>query len=462
MMGLFTRREQRSTNTLDLIPPRIPGSFSAGVTVGVETAEMHAAVWRAKNVYVDLISTLPFHAYRDVDETPRKVAARVVERPSVSCDRISWVAQVVESLVMRGNVWGFITSVGSNGWPDNVELLHPDCVTPRWDWRTRTLEVRVFGELVPLERIWHRAINLRSGSPLGMSTIAAARTSIGSGIAAQRFGASWYAEGGHPASLLSTDQPLTAEQAAELKARWLAMVAEGSVAVLSQNMRYEPVALTPADAQFLESIDASGQDVCRFFKLPPEACGYASGESMTYSNVESQWLNLLIASLNPVLTVVEAGWSDLLPRPQYVQANRDALLRMTTVERYKAHALALGNAPWKSVNEVRRTENVAPLDDESFDVPPAAPATGTGADDEPVEVSAADQARSIAELIQKIYLGVGVVITPEEARQIANRAGAGLAGTPADLGPRFTTSATSPDPAVPDSSEASDDRVSTE
>jgi hypothetical protein len=36
--------------------------------------------------------------------------------------------------------------------------------------------------------------------------------------------------------------------------------------------------------------------------------------------------------------------------------------------------------------------------------------------------------RSIAELIQKIYLGVGVMLSPDEARRIANEAGAGLTG----------------------------------
>ncbi|MEJ1087047.1 hypothetical protein WDU99_01805 [Microbacterium sp. Mu-80] len=35
----------------------------------------------------------------------------------------------------------------------------------------------------------------------------------------------------------------------------------------------------------------------------------------------------------------------------------------------------------------------------------------------------------MAELIQKIYLGVGKVITADEARAIANRAGADLSGT---------------------------------
>ena len=369
-MGLFSIREDRSQIHDGIIPVRGSGMYTAGVAITAESANMHSAVWRAKNVYVDLISTLPVAAFRDTQGVPVSLPAQpsVVSLPSVSCDQLSWIAQVVESLVMRGNVWGYITSTGANGWPTNVEILHPDAVSPRWDWRTRTLEVRVFGELVDMSRVWHRATNVVAGSPIGMSTLTAARTAIGTGVAAQRYGSAWFDQGGAPSSLLSTDQALTAEQALEMKQRWQAMVSDGSVAVLSQGMDYKPVALSPADAQFIESMQASGQDIARFFKLPPEAIGYDSGASMTYSNVESQWLNLLIASLNPVVTVVERGWSDLLPRPQYVQFNRDALLRMTTVERYKAHALATGNTPWKSVDEVRVIEDMSPLGD-AFAVP---------------------------------------------------------------------------------------------
>ena len=44
--------------------------------------------------------------------------------------------------------------------------------------------------------------------------------------------------------------------------------------------------------------------------------------------------------------------------------------------------------------------------------------------------------RQVAELIQKIYLGVGKVLTSDEAREIANRAGAGLLGSlPAPVEP---------------------------
>jgi HK97 family phage portal protein len=200
-----------------------------------------------------------------------------------------------------------------------------------------------------------------AGSPIGQSTLSAARTAIGVGLAAQQYGSNWFTEGRHPGALLSTDQVLTAEQAGDMRERWNQMVSGGGVAVLSQGMDYAPVALTPADAQFLESMSASGQDVARFFKLPPEAIGYDSGASMTYSNVQSQWLNLLIASLNPLTTVVEDAWSALLPRPQFVQFNRDSLLRMTTSDRYAAHDTALRSG-WRSVNEIRAIEDLPPVD----------------------------------------------------------------------------------------------------
>jgi phage portal protein BeeE len=54
----------------------------------------------------------------------------------------------------------------------------------------------------------------------------------------------------------------------------------------------------------------------------------------------------------------------------------------------------------------------------------------------------AEVARNVAELLQKAYLAVDVAITPEELRELANRAGAGLSGTfsaPAAPAPRELT-----------------------
>lgn len=49
-------------------------------------------------------------------------------------------------------------------------------------------------------------------------------------------------------------------------------------------------------------------------------------------------------------------------------------------------------------------------------------------DTTPGEETDAEKARRLVEMVQKVYLGVDVVLTPDEAREILNRAGAGLTG----------------------------------
>jgi HK97 family phage portal protein len=209
--------------------------------------------------------------------------------------------------------------------------------------------------------IWHRAINTMPGSPFGMSALTAARQSVGMGVSAQQFGSQWFSSGGIPTGTLETDAELTAEQAAAIKDRWQhAVTAERGVAVLGQGFSYKAISIAPQDAEWLNAQKVSVQDVCRFMGVPPEMVGSESGASMTYSNVESRAVDLLRYSIDPVLTILESGLTDLLPRPQYVQATRDALLRMTTTERYAAHASAIA-AGWKTVDEVRTTEDLPPL-----------------------------------------------------------------------------------------------------
>jgi HK97 family phage portal protein len=267
----------------------------------------------------------------------------------------------VYSLVLRGNVFGLIVSRNNMALPTAVQILHPDLVAATYDWRTDAVTYKVGGVDVDPSMIWHRAINTMPGSPFGMSALTAARQSVGMGVSAQQFGSQWFTSGGIPTGTLETDAELTAEQAAAIKDRWQhAVTAERGVAVLGQGFSYKAISIAPQDAEWLNAQKVSVQDVCRFMGVPPEMVGSESGASMTYSNVESRAVDLLRYSIDPVLTILESGLTDLLPRPQYVQATRDALLRMTTTERYAAHASAIA-AGWKTVNEVRTTEDLPPL-----------------------------------------------------------------------------------------------------
>jgi HK97 family phage portal protein len=332
------------------------------VNVTDSVALTHSAVWACASLYARLISTLPFHAYRQAGGIDARIPdPQILRQPNGTQPLTSWLSQAVYSLVLRGNVYGLILSRNNMALPMAVQILHPDLVAAEYDWRTDAITYKVGGVEVDASAIWHRSINTMPGSPIGISALTAARQSVGMGVAAQQFGSQWFTSGGIPTGTLETDAELTAEQAAAIKDRWQhAVTTERGVAILGQGFSYKPISIAPQDAEWLNAQKISVQDVCRFFGVPPEMVGSESGASMTYSNVESRALDLLRYAIDPVLVVLESGMTDLLPRPQYVQATRDALLRMTTLDRYNAHASAI-SAGWKTVDEVRQIEDLPPL-----------------------------------------------------------------------------------------------------
>jgi hypothetical protein len=59
---------------------------------------------------------------------------------------------------------------------------------------------------------------------------------------------------------------------------------------------------------------------------------------------------------------LETALSEFVPRGQYIKLGVDSLLRADLKTRYNAHAVALRSG-FKSVNEIRALEDLAPIDD---------------------------------------------------------------------------------------------------
>ena len=84
------------------------------------------------------------------------------------------------------------------------------------------------------------------------------------------------------------------------------------------------------------------------------------GNSMTYSNVEQEWLGFVRFGLMSYLRRIEEAFTSITPRGQTVRFNVEALLRSDTKSRYDAHNIAL-SAGFLTVNEVRKIENLPPI-----------------------------------------------------------------------------------------------------
>ena len=215
---------------------------------------------------------------------------------------------------------------------------------------------------------------------------------------------------GIPAGYLQTETPgFSQAQADDLKAKWLA--AHGgdrrSIAVLNATTRFVPLNLSPVDAALDSVKRLSIADVAFAFGLDPEVLGVTLSNSGTYRNAQEFWGRHRDFSLAPWVSAVSDVLSALMSGTQTVVVDLDGFANPAPSERFAAYDVAI-RAGILTVDEVRAREGLPP-----------APATSTET-----------RSLSVAETIQKVYLGVvNGVITRDEARAIINDAGGTLALT---------------------------------
>jgi len=273
--------------------------------------------------------------------------------------------------MLRGNAFIRSDAVDGRGLIQNVTLLNPDEVTVKRDPQTG-----VYGfyslegdPMLPFNKqpvggIIHCRAFPQPGQLLGLSIVANHARTLGLSIAAEQFGADFFGDGAHPSSILTTDRPVSEDQARTIKQRFVnAIRGSREPAVLGANIKYQQIQVAPNESQFLETQKFTSAEICRM--IGPgvaEMLGYETGGAMTYQNVQSRSLHLLIYAIDPWLTRLEKLISTMfLPRSQYVRFDRNALLRMTATDRWAVHEtrLRLGAAV---INEVRATENEPPVE----------------------------------------------------------------------------------------------------
>lgn len=336
------------------------GGRAANPSVG-DNALQVVAFGAACDLVASLSSELPAHVYRGTGSARTQLSTPGwLEDPAGDGYGLAdWVYRLVLSWLLRGNAFGDVLARGPGGFPTQVELLNPHAVggsvvdgVVKWTVAGRPV--------ADAGAFWHLRVNPAPGRVLGRSPVEYHAEQLGMSLTSTRFGLRWFEDGAHPSGILANSEvELNPEQSKTAKDRFLAAVrGNREPVVLGKGWSFEQVQLNPEESQFLQTQGYSAAECARI--LGPglaEVLGYESGGSLTYTNVESRSAHLLVYSLNKWLRRVERVLTAMLPRPQYVRIDRDALLQSTTLERYKAHESALRNR-WKVVNEVREDEDM--------------------------------------------------------------------------------------------------------
>jgi HK97 family phage portal protein len=114
-----------------------------------------------------------------------------------------------------------------------------------------------------------------------------------------------------------------------VKKAYLDAIEGGAVIFDTKIAKFETITMKPSDAQFLETVNATDQEIANFFGIPAYKLGMGK---QSYESNEQQNLEYLKSSLNPFLIQWEqAGnlkWFAEVDQPfNYLKFNRDALLQ---------------------------------------------------------------------------------------------------------------------------------------
>lgn len=358
---------------------------TSGQIVTPETAARSAAVTACQRVLTSTVASLPVDVIREVGSTRREVNPQppVVRSPSGRSSQRVWVAQVMKSLTSAGNFYGQVTATDQRGFATQVESLHYGSVS--WQMTADGLKPFVNGkehDLWPLGDIVHIPASpyVQPGSPVADSPVELAKQSIGTGLAAEEFGARFFGDGFHPTAVAKVSKPdLTAEEAELIKSKIDAMRKDRRPGVFGAGIEIEFPEVNPEDSQFIDLMRFEVEQACRFFGVPPQMVYAAvSGQNVTYANVAQSDLQYLKHSVGIWLLDIEDAWSSLLPAPQVVKFNVDALLRMDATTRHDLYATRL-ESKTISVNQIKALEDEEPYTDPAFDEPgiPGSPAMPT-------------------------------------------------------------------------------------
>jgi len=320
-------------------------------------------VYAATGLIADQIAASPWAMFEKSSGVPVKSDPQpeLVTGPGVNrLDVFSWKHQMVTSLLLRGNAYGFIVSVDSFGLPDRVSWLQPDKV--RVDESGSAPVYTYNGAEIDRSRLIHIPWYVLPGSVVGVSPIGLFRMQIESGIEAQRVGKNFFRRGMVPSGFLkNTAKTLTAVEAQETKKRFSASVSATEPFVSGADWEYTAIGLPSSDVAFLTGIKATATQVAAIYRVAPEELGgEVSGSSLTYKNLEQDQIRFNVRTLRPLAARIEAVINGYMIDGRYLKFNLDASVRADIKTRFEAHAIAIQN-DFETRDEVRALEERPPL-----------------------------------------------------------------------------------------------------
>jgi HK97 family phage portal protein len=339
-----------------------------------------SAVYACVNTIASDIAKLPIQIFRLEDNGARTLLrddyyANLMREPNHYQTAADFIQTFVQSYLLQGNTYSYCGNRNRRGEVTSLHVLHPQRTKPLVNQE----DGNVFYECGkdPLAGLFqdkqtiserdmiHHRLPMLPGYPLvGVTPIFAAAASSALGIQILRDSQQFFANASRPSGVLTTEQHMADDLKTRLKNDWQQAYRGGEfgqVAVLSGGLNWQPLTITAQDAQLIEQLRYSVEDVARVFRVPPFMLGDMS--KVSYRNTEQLGRAYLTNCIGWHIEAIQQRLARAFDFPADYELRFDlsAMLRTEIDVRFAAYNQGIAGG-WISPNEVRTQEGLAPAE----------------------------------------------------------------------------------------------------
>jgi len=355
----------------------VDGGTIAGTSVNSETAFSINAVYSAVSLISDTVASLPVDVYvrRDGARYPFRPSPAWIQKPDVDTTKEAFWGSIIVSMLIDGNAFIRVFS-NDRGEVVNLSVLNPQNVEITRNGLGQVMyRLNQDDQLLSSEQVIFVPDVVRPGNIRGISRVEALKENFGLAKALEAYAAKFFGDGTQTSGVIEFPGNLTADQAKNLQtgfdSRHSGWKKSHKTAILSAGAKYTQTNTENDKAQFLDSRRLAIEDVARAFRVPSNMLNLPG--SNTFSSVEQNNLAFVTHCLRPIIAKLESAFSPLMSRTSggenaFLKFNIDGLLRADIQNRMSAYSTGLQSG-FLSVNDVRRLEDLRPIDEKSANMP---------------------------------------------------------------------------------------------
>ncbi|WP_156428691.1 phage portal protein [Magnetospirillum sp. XM-1] len=348
---------------------------ASGQRVDGRAAENLSTVLACVSAISTAIASLPAYVYLKIDggrqEDTGHPLARLIANGVNPCQSwADWVEWTMASALLRGNALSEVIVDASGA----VVELRP---IP-WDWVSVVLlptgrlaydvvEVAgMYGATGRVRRLLSsEVLHLKDRSDdgkLGRSRISRAAETVGGALAVQDFSGSLYRNGLSPSGAFRFPGRLVQEQMDNIRESLDRLFRgphlAGKAMILENGAEWQPISVSPEDAELLSSRRFSTEELARLYQVPPPIVGIWDHSSFTNSETAGRWFAQF--TLTPWIRKFEAEFarsvlSSAGRESHMIEMDLSGFLRGDPAQRWQGYDVALRNKVL-TPNEVRQAE----------------------------------------------------------------------------------------------------------